>query len=323
MLVLGLQGSPRKNGNTNFLLSAFLNNAKNLGAKTSVIEADKKKIIPCKEYLVCEKKGFCPIDDDVEREIFPLLREADMIVMATPIFFYNTPAQLKALIDRCQSLWARKYKLHLNDPGRKWRKGFLLALGATKGKKLFEGVSLTAKYFFDAAGASFEGSLSYRQIENLGDMQKHPTVLADVKQAAVSLLKPFLVRKKILFACRGNTCRSQIASAFARHLAGNKLDVLSGGSQPGNALNPIMVETMAEKEIDMAFLRPKAIEEAILGQKPDLIITMGCAEECPSIPGTKQFDWDLPNPVGKPIEAMRDVRDQIENKVYGLISKIC
>ena len=198
MMVLGLQGSPREKGNTAFLLSAFMSEAKKLGAQTHVIEVAKKKIIPCREYTVCSKKGFCPIDDDMKNEIYPMLREADVIVAATPIFFYHATAQLKALIDRCQVFWARKYLLKLNDPGQKSRRGFLLALGASKGENLFDGVHLTAKYFFDAVGVSYYGSLTYRRISDPGDMEKHPTVLKDVKKAVSALLQPFLGKKKIL-----------------------------------------------------------------------------------------------------------------------------
>jgi arsenite transporter/arsenate reductase (thioredoxin) len=322
MLALGLQGSPRKNGNTSYLLSAFMNELEKSGAQIKVIEADKKNIIPCKEYSVCEKKGFCPINDDMNPEIYPLLRQADVIVVATPIFFYGAPAQLKALIDRSQALWARRYKLKLNDPGQKYRRGFLLALGATRGKNLFEGLTLTIKYFLDAVGASLEGSLTYRQIENPGDMQKHPSVLKEVKEKASHLIKPFLGRKKILFACRENACRSQIAGAFAQHLAGDKFEVISGGSSPAGKINPLMVEAMSEKGLDMAFRKPKSIKEAVAEVKPDIIITMGCGEECAFMPGVKIEDWDLPDPAGKPIDFMRNIRDEIENRVVGLIKNL-
>lgn len=321
MLVLGLQGSPRKKGNTNYLLSAFMDEAKKLGARTEVISVYQKEIIPCKEYTTCEKTGFCPIKDDMEHEIYPLLREADAIIVATPMFFYNTPAQLKALIDRTQALWARKYKLNITDPGRKWRRGFMLALGATKGKNLFEGVNLTMKYFFDAVGADFNGSLTYRRIEDPGDMEKYPTVLEDVKQAAANLLKPLLERKTILFACRENACRSQMAMAFAQQMAGDKIDVLSGGSNPADKTNPVMDEVMREKGIDVGFRKPKSIEEALSGTKPDMVITMGCGEECPAIQGVEKQDWSLPDPAGKPIEFMRDVRDDIEKRVTDLIKE--
>jgi len=87
MLVLGLQGSPRKKGNTNFLLETFMKAAGNMGAQTHIVDCTRKNIIPCKEYVVCEKKGFCPIEDDVRDEIYPLLRQAEVVVIATPIFF--------------------------------------------------------------------------------------------------------------------------------------------------------------------------------------------------------------------------------------------
>jgi len=317
MLVLGLMGSPRNKGNTDFLLSSFMNEVENGGIRTHVIEVAKKKILPCMEYSVCEKKGTCPIDDDMN-EIYPLFREADIIVLATPIFFYSAPAQAKALIDRSQTLWARKYRLKLKDPGYKTRKGFLLALGATKGVNLFEGMKLTAKYFFDAVDASFEGSLTYRRIEKRGDMKAHPSVAEDIREAAGNILKPYLTRKKILFACRENACRSQMASAFARYIAGDKIDALNGGSIPADAVNPLMVEAMQEKGIDMAFRKPKSIEQVISKEKPDIIITMGCGEECPIVPGAKTENWDIPDPAGKSIELMRNVRDEIEKRVIEL-----
>jgi multimeric flavodoxin WrbA len=319
MLALGLQGSPRKNGNTSYLLSAFMNELEKSVAQIKVIKADEKEIMPCIECSVCEKEGFCPLDDDMNSEIYPLLRQADVIVVATPIFFYSAPAQLKALIDRSQALWARKYRLKLNDPNRKWRRGFLLSLGATKGKNLFEGLHLTIKYFFDAVGTSLEGSLTYRQIENPGDMEKHPSVLKEVKEKTNQLITPFIGRKKILFACRENACRSQIAGAFAQHLAGDKFEVISGGSSPAGKINPLMVEAMSEKGLDMAFRKPKSIKEAVAEVKPDIIITMGCGEECAFMHGVKTEDWNLPDPAGKPIDFMRNIRDEIENRVVGLI----
>jgi multimeric flavodoxin WrbA/protein-tyrosine-phosphatase len=321
MLVLGLQGSPRLRGNTSFLLSSFMNEAERLGAKTHVVEVDKKHIVPCKEYGTCEKKGFCPINDDMETEIYPLLRRADVILVSTPIFFYSTTAQLKALIDRSQTLWARKYKLKLTDPKRNLRRGFFLAAGATKGKNLFEGVSLTIKYFFDAVGASFDGSLTYRQIENPGDMKSHPTVMEDVRSKAEQLILPLVNRKKILFACRENACRSQMACAFAQKIAGDKIEALSAGSEPALKVSPQMVEAMQEKGIDMAFSATRSLDNAITEAAPAIIVTMGCKENCPYVPGVKLIDWDLPDPSGKSLEFMRNIRDEIEKRVIDLINE--
>ena len=321
MMILGFQGSPRKKGNTNYLLSAFMNEAENLGAQTRIIKVAEKNIVPCIGCGYCEKKGYCITkDDDMTNEIYPLLREADVVVLAAPIYFYNVPAQLKAPIDRTQTLWSRKYKLNLTDPARHYRRGFLLAQGATKGKNLFEGVDLTAKYFFDAIGARFKGSLTYRHIENIGDMKKHPTVHKDVTVSVKELITPLLGRKKVLFACRENACRSQMASAFAQHLAGDKIEAASAGSEPAEKINLDMVKAMAEKGIDMGFRKTQSLDKAASDLQPDIIITMGCGEACPFIPGMQRLDWDLPDPAGKPMDVMRNVRDEIEMKVKALVS---
>ena len=100
-----LAGQSAKKGNTHFLLSSLLDEAERLGARTQTIKVASRNIVPCKELVVCEKKGFCPIDDDMKHGIYALLREADVILLASPVFFYNVTAQLKALIHRCQTLW--------------------------------------------------------------------------------------------------------------------------------------------------------------------------------------------------------------------------
>lgn len=321
MLVLGLQGSPRKKGNTSFLLSAFLKEAERVGARSHVVDVCNKDIVPCKEYIVCEKKGYCPIDDDMTNQIYPLLRQADVIVAATPVFFYNVTAQLKALIDRSQTLWARKYKLNLTDPGRNSRRGYLLSVGATKGKNLFEGLHLTAKYFFDAVGAVYTGSLTYKHIENIGDMKRHPTVLKDVEEAVADLLKPLLGRKVILFAGSKNDCRSQIASAFTQFFASDRIEAVSGGSEPAEKVNPLMVDVMKEKGIDMGFRNPMSVTGALPKQPLDWVINMG-DDFSQSITAADQENWNIPDSSGKNIDIIRAVRDKIEKKVRTLIDKL-
>ena len=321
MLVVGLQGSPRVKGNTSILLSTFLTEAERLGARTEYLDVAKRNISPCLECGVCEQKGFCPIDDDMQA-VYPLLRHADLIVMATPVFFYGATAQLKALIDRSQALWSRKYVLGLTDPGREWRRGFLLSVGATKGKNLFEGVNLTAKYFFDAVGASFDGTLAFNQIEGPGDITKHPTALEDVKEKARILVAPFLDRKKTLFVCTENACRSEMASAFAQLHAGDRIEAVSAGSAPAKEINPLMIEAMGEKNIDMAFRKPKTISAAAVHGKPDLIISMGCGDACPLFPDVPNEEWDLEDPAGKPMSLMREIRDDIERRVFGLVGNL-
>ena len=315
MRVLGLQGSPRKKGNTNFLLKSFMAEAEALGATTRIVEVGIKKIGPCMEYLVCEKKGYCPIDDDMPKEIYGLLWEADVVVLATPIFFYNAPAQLKALIDRCQTFWARKYRLHLDDPGRRSRRGYMLALGATRGKNLFEGMNLTARYFFDAIGATFHGSLTYRRIEEKGDMQKHPTVLQDVRRAAADLLGPLQQRKKVIFAGTGHTGCSQMAAAFLRHQAGDRFEALGGGVRPGTQIDPAVVAAMQAVGIDMAYLRPQSLDAALGGARPDIWINLSAKDDDPRPAAGEVLRWDFPALAGASEEVIAGVRDEIQRRV--------
>jgi multimeric flavodoxin WrbA/protein-tyrosine-phosphatase len=322
MLALGLQGSPRKKGNSDLLLAAFMQALAEKGAATRILQVARQHIEPCKELTVCEKKGTCPIEDDMDREIYALLRRADIVVIASPVFFYNVSAQLKALIDRCQMFWARKYKLKLRDPGRLVRRGFLLAVGASSGKQLFDGFHLTAKYFYDAIDARYSGSLTFRGVEGRGEIMGHPDMATDVERAAAELMEGLGSRRKVLFACRENACRSQMAAAFAKWHAGDKLDVQSAGSQPAEAVNPLMVEVMREKGIDMAFHTPQSLDAAIALAPPDEIVTMGCGQQCPVVPGAKVHDWDLPDPSDRPIAFMRDVRDRIERKVRTYIDNI-
>jgi multimeric flavodoxin WrbA len=323
MLILGLQGSPRKKGNTNFLLSMFLQAAERRGAVTRTVQVAERNILPCKEYVVCEKKGYCPIDDDMASEIYGLLRQAEVVALASPIFFYSMTSQLKALVDRCQTFWARKYRLKLSDPLKGTRQGYLLSVGATKGKNLFEGLQLTAKYFFDAIDARYKGSLVYRGIEGPKDIANHPTAREEVEQAVEAFMAPFAARKKVLFLCRQNAVRSQMAGAFAQQLAGDKLDVATAGSQPAEKLDPNMVSAMAEKKIDLAFRAPQGIEAALGSGRPDAIVSMGCGEECPAVPGALHQEWDVPDPSGQPVETMRLVRDAIESRVKQLITTLC
>jgi arsenate reductase (thioredoxin) len=324
MLVLGLQGSPRVDGNTHHLLSMFLEVAENLGARTQMVQVDRKNIVPCKEYTVCEKKGFCPIDDDMKHEIYPLIREAEVIVAATPIFFYNMTAQLKAVVDRCQTLWARKYRLKLEDPCKKQRKGFLLSVGATRGKNLFEGLELAIRYFFDAIDADYRGSLTYRGIEHSGDIMKHPSANKDVEEAAGSILKPLIDRKRILFTCENNACHSQMAAAFAQVMAGDRLDVCSGGKNPAEKLDSSMVKAMEEKNIDLKFRRPKSIETAISECRPEAVISFGPSAKTSGVSDEVQYQqtWDMVQQAENSMESIRQLRDEIEKRVSEFVESI-
>ncbi|MEW6078301.1 MAG: NAD(P)H-dependent oxidoreductase [Thermodesulfobacteriota bacterium] len=318
MLALGLMGSPRKNGNTAFLLKSFMDELEKKGATIRMINVPEKNIKPCQGCIFCEQNGYCRMqDDDMSRELYPLLRRAEVIVAASPMYFYSVTSQLKALIDRSQALWSRRYRLKLADPRAATRAGVMLAVGATKGKNLFEGTHFTAKYFFDAVAANFSGEMGYRRVENPGDLRKLPAVPDEVKAEAAKL-DPLFSRQKILFLCVENACRSKMAAAFAGHLAGARFETASAGSAPAGAANPVMVEAMAEKGIDLFLDSPRSISEALAEMKPDKIVTMGCEEDCPYVPGAEVIQWNIPDPKGLGINGMRSVRDEIEQKVREL-----
>jgi multimeric flavodoxin WrbA len=170
-------GSPRTRGNTDLLLDEVLKGTQSEGAETEKIIVDKLKISPCKEYNACLRDGNCVIRDDMD-DIYPKLLDADVVVVASPMFFYGVTSQLKALIDRCQALWARRYVLKQEPPDSE-RKGAFIAVGATKGEKLFDGSILTLKYFFQAIGVEYVDELLVRGVDRKGDIKEHPTALTD------------------------------------------------------------------------------------------------------------------------------------------------
>ena len=187
MKVLGIMGSPRIEGNTDRLLDEALRGAQSQQAAVEKIVVDKLKITPCREYYGCLRDGNCVIRDDMD-DIYPKLLNADAIIVASPIFFYSVTAQLKALIDRCQALWARKYVLkNLNVPERK---GAFIAVGATKGEKLFEGPILTIRYFFKAINAEYTDELLIRGVDKKGEIIERPDTLADAFEMGERLVPP-------------------------------------------------------------------------------------------------------------------------------------
>jgi arsenite transporter/arsenate reductase (thioredoxin) len=322
MHVLGLQGSPRKNGNTAYLLAALLSEAQRLGAETHIIDPCRMDIRPCRGCGFCEKKGRCVIENDAMTDVYHLFREADIVVAATPVYFFGFTAQLKMAIDRSQTLWSRKYVFKLSDPAAKYRQGFLLSMGGSRGKALFDGVHLTARYFFDAIDARYHGSLTYAGIEGPKDMKNHPTVLSDVEAAVPDLLAPFQNRKRVLFACPDNACASPMAAAFATIHRGAHIDAVSAGTHPAAQARHEMVDAMAQKGIDMAFHRPRPLDRAIGEHKPDIIVAIGGKEWLPDVSGAEVVEWELTAPAGPSFEEMGRFRDQIEKQVMAMVDNL-
>ncbi|MBK3563598.1 arsenate reductase ArsC [Streptomyces sp. MBT62] len=128
-------------------------------------------------------------------------------------------------------------------------------------------------------------------------------------------------KPSVLFVCVHNAGRSQMASAWLTHLAGDRIEVRSAGSVPGDQVNPSAVEAMKEVGVDISDQRPKILTtEAV--QASDYVITMGCGDACPVFPGKKYLDWALEDPAGKGVEAVRPIRDEIRTRIEALIAEI-
>ena len=176
MKFLAIWGSPRRGGNSDILLKAFIDGAIQAGGEVERLALREHKISPCLEIYHCFKDGTCPIKDDM-LPLYDKLVEADVVVLATPIFFYSVSAQAKVFIDRTQALWSRRYVTKQDFPGPE-RQGVLLAVGATHGKLLFVGARLVAKYFFDAINVSYAAEILVRGVDDKGEIHQQPEVLA-------------------------------------------------------------------------------------------------------------------------------------------------
>ena len=128
-------------------------------------------------------------------------------------------------------------------------------------------------------------------------------------------------KPSVLFVCVHNAGRSQMAAAYLQVLGGGRVEVRSAGSAPGDAVNPAAVAAMAEEGIDMSAARSRLLtDEAVIAS--DVVITMGCGDACPFHPGTRYLDWELEDPAGKGVEAVRPIRDEIRRRVVGLLREL-
>jgi protein-tyrosine-phosphatase len=125
----------------------------------------------------------------------------------------------------------------------------------------------------------------------------------------------------VLFVCIHNAGRSQMASGYLRHLAGDRIEVLSAGSAPAASINPTAVAAMAEEGIDISAEQPKILTTDAV-KASDVVVTMGCGDTCPYYPGKRYEDWVLDDPAGQGIEAVRPIRDEIRRRIETLISEL-
>lgn len=180
-MALVIYGSPRENGNTDILLKWVIKGIKNKDKNIRIDEIYLRdlNISPCRECRECDKTGQCVVDDDMQK-IYVKLLSADYLILASPIFFYSVTAQTKAMIDRSQALWARKYLLKkgIEKEIKQKRGGWFISVGATYGSKLFDGVILTVRYFFDVLDIPYRGNLLIRGIDNKGEILVNPVYLS-------------------------------------------------------------------------------------------------------------------------------------------------
>jgi len=186
--MLAIYGSPRRHGNTATLLDHAVQGALEAGAEVEKIFLQDLNMSPCLEIYGCKEMGRCVIEDDFQK-IHDQLMACQGLMLASPIFFYTVSAHTKTLMDRCQSLWVKKYWIDKVPYGR-WepkRKGLFISVGATKGKKLFDGALLTVKYFFDVLDMELWRALLYRGLDFEGDVLKHPEHLQEAYEAGKEL----------------------------------------------------------------------------------------------------------------------------------------
>lgn len=183
MNITAIYGSPRAGGNTDSLMRAFLNGVRAADGSATEIFLRDLSVQPCTACMGCEHTGCCVLRDDMDR-LYPLFEASDVLVLAAPVFFYGFGAMTKAMIDRAQAFWVRKYRLkqdmNKDRPSGSGR-GILLSVGGSGGSRNFEGILLSARYFFDALDMSFAHHLTYGSVDEAGAILRHTTACADAE----------------------------------------------------------------------------------------------------------------------------------------------
>lgn len=187
--IIAIYGSPRPSGNTAALLDQAVAGARTAGAYVEKVFLRDLHMSPCLEIYGCRQTGRCVIQDDFH-QVIAKLTACRGLMLASPIFFYTVSAHTKILIDRCQSLWVKKYWIDKvpSDRPPPARQGLFIAAGATRGKKLFEGTLLTIKYFFDVLDANLWKSLLYRGLDGERDVLQYPHYLQEAYEAGKELV---------------------------------------------------------------------------------------------------------------------------------------
>jgi multimeric flavodoxin WrbA len=185
--IVAVYGSPRRKGNTATLLKRAVEGARKQGAEVEELRLRDLKMSPCLEIYHCQESGECAIKDDFQKtreQIFA----AQGMMLASPIFFYAVSSHTKILMERCQSCWVRKYWIEKADPAQKkfTRKGLFISVGATHGKKLFDGALLSVRYFFDVLDMELWKPLLYRGLDFENDVLKYPQYLDEAYRTGMA-----------------------------------------------------------------------------------------------------------------------------------------
>jgi multimeric flavodoxin WrbA len=185
--IIAFNGSPRPGGNIEVLLNEALKPLQEAGHDIRVFKLNSMNIKPCQDCGGCVDTGIC-IHKDAMTEIYDAIREADRVILASPIFFYSLSAQTKAMVDRCQAFWCEKYLLKKVIPaGPNGRKGLLLLVGGMKKEECRNTAEATAKGFFRTCSVPEHVTLFYGGVDAKGDILKHPTALKDAYEAGKRL----------------------------------------------------------------------------------------------------------------------------------------
>jgi multimeric flavodoxin WrbA len=187
--VFGLSTSPRRGGNTELLLDEVLRGAEEKGAEVEKVNLSDLEVAPCAEYEVCYKTGECVIRDDFDMLLEKFI-ETDRLVFAAPIFFMGLPAQAKAVVDRIQSLWARKHILKkplYAEPREVPRKALFVSVGGTHTRGLFDCALRSLHYFLEPLEMELAGSVTFPGIDEKGAILKHPTAMQEAYQQGAAL----------------------------------------------------------------------------------------------------------------------------------------
>lgn len=189
MNVIAFLGSPRKGGNSETLLNEAIRGVEDAGHKVAhLFDLNQMNIRPCQNCSGCEETGCCIVKDDMQ-EVSAALREADRIILASPIFFSGVSAQTKAMIDRTQAFWCEKYLLKKPvPPGPHGRRGLFIVVGGQKKPQGVECAKETVRIFFSTINVRKHRTLAYRGIDAKGDIQKYTEALKEVYNAAIELV---------------------------------------------------------------------------------------------------------------------------------------